>query len=86
VTVTTEAGVKVQDRTEIAEYRMYYRSPPRENTNLRPGETGTSRLALPKGLKGKVLVELVYALNPVKKDQREAKRVATDEMEFDTSK
>jgi hypothetical protein len=86
VTVTTQAGVKIQDRTEIAEYRMYYRSPPRENTNLRPGETGTSRLPLPQGLKGKVLVELVYAMNPVKKEAHEARRVFSREMDFDTTK
>ncbi len=86
VTITTESGVKVQDRAEIAEFRMYYRSPPRENTNLRPAEKGTGRLPLPKGLKGKVLVELVYALNPVKKEQKDAKRVQTVEMDFDTTK
>jgi hypothetical protein len=86
VTVTTAAGVKVQDRTEIAEYRMYYRAPPRENTNLRPGETSTSRLALPRGLKGKVLVELVYAMNPVKKDARDVRRVSAKEIDFDTTK
>ncbi len=86
VTITTESGVKVQDRAEIAEYRMYYRSPPRENTNLRPGETGTSKLPLPKGMKGKVLVELVYALNPVKKEQKEAKRVHSVELDFDTTR
>lgn len=86
VTITTESGVKVQDRAEIAEYRMYYRSPPRENTNLRPGEKGVSKLPLPKGLKGKVLVELVYAMNPVKKEQREAKKVHSVELEFDTTK
>lgn len=86
VTVTTEAGVKVQDRTEIWEGRMYYRSPPRENTNLRPGETATARLALPRGLRGKVLVELVYAMNLIKKERREAKMVHAVELDFDTAK
>jgi hypothetical protein len=86
MTITTESGVKVRDRAETAEYRMYYRSPPRENTNLRPGETGISRLPLPKGLKGTVLVELVYCMNPVKKEAKEARRVHSVELPFDTTK
>ena len=86
VTVTTEGGVTVHDRTEIAEFRMYYRSPPRDNTNLRPGETGVGRLPLPKGVKGKVLVELVYCMNPIKKDKREAKKIESVALEFDTTK
>jgi len=86
VTVTTEGGVKVQDRAEVLELRMYYRSPPRENTNLRPGETATGRLDLPAGTKGKVLVELVYALNPFKKALKEALPVQVEELPFDTTR
>ncbi len=86
ITITTEAGVKVRDRAEAAEYRMYYRSPPRENTNLRPGETGVSRFPLPAGLKGKVLVELVYCMNLMKKERREARTVHTVELGFDTTR
>jgi hypothetical protein len=65
---------------------MYYRSPPRENTNLRPGEIGISRLALPEGLKGKVLVELVYCMTPVKKERREGRVVQSVELPFDTAR
>ncbi len=86
VTVTTEGGVKVHDRAELAEYRMYYRSPPRENTNLRPGETALSRFPLPRGVKGTVRAELVYCMNPVKKERREAKVVHAVELPFDTTK
>jgi hypothetical protein len=86
VTVTTAGGVKVHDRTEILECRMYYRSPPRENTNLRPGETAVARLDLPEGTKGKVLVELVYALNPLKKERKDALPVHAQELEFDTTR
>lgn len=88
VTITTESGVKVKDRYEApeAEYRMYYRSPPRENTNLRPGEVGISKTDLPDGLKGKVLVELVYCMTPVKKERREGRVVHAVEVPFDTTK
>ena len=65
---------------------MYYRSPPRDNTNLRPGETGTGRLPLPKGVRGKALVELVYCMNPIKKDKREAKKIDSVTLDFDTTK
>jgi hypothetical protein len=84
-TVRTAEGIVVQDRAEMAEYRMYYRSPPKENTNLRPGETQVSRLDLPRGMKGKVLVELVYAMNPLKKERHEAVRVHAVELDFDTT-
>ena len=61
-------------------------SPPRENTNLRPGETGVSKFPLPAGLKGKVLVDLVYCMNLMKKERREARTVHTVEVPFDTTK
>jgi hypothetical protein len=85
VTVVTAGGVKVHDRTEIAEYRMYYRNQFRDNTNLRPGETATARFPLPQGIKGRIVAELVYCLNPVKKERREAKPVHRVELEFDTT-
>jgi len=86
ITVTTEGGAKVHDRVEVLEARMYYRTPPRENTNLRPGETATARLDLPAGIRGKVLVELVFALNPFKKERREVMDVHRKELSFDTTK
>jgi hypothetical protein len=86
VTVTTEAGLVVRDRAEIWEGRMYYRTPPRDNTNLRPGEKATARLELPAGMKGKVLVELVYALNPPKKERREVFVLQSKEIPFDTAR
>ena len=85
VTVTTEGGIKFQDRTEIAEYRMYYRQDFRENTNLRPGETAVSRLYLPSGIRGTALVELVYCLNPILKEKKESLSVHRVELEFDTT-
>jgi len=84
VTVTTDGGVKTHDRTEIWEGRMYYRNQFRDNTNLRPGETATGRFPLPRGVRGKVLVELVYCLNPVKKERREALPVDSLSFDFDT--
>jgi hypothetical protein len=86
ISVTTAGGVRVHDRTEVLELRMYYRSPPRENTNLRPGETAAGRLDLPEGTKGKVVVDLVYALNPFKKELKEALPVHRQELEFDTTR
>ena len=86
ITATTEGGVKVHDRVEVLECRMYYRTPPRENTNLRPGETATARLDLPEGIKGTVVVELVFALNPFKKERREVMSVHRAELPFDTTR
>jgi hypothetical protein len=86
ITATTAGGVKVHDRVEVIECRMYYRTPPRENTNLRPGETATARLDLPEGIQGTVVVELVFALNPFKKERREVHAVHRLELPFDTSK
>ena len=86
ITVTTEGGVKVHDRAEMAEYRMYYRSPPRENTNLRPGETAAARFPLPRGVRGTARVELVYCMNPVKKEKREAVTVHAVDIPFDTTR
>jgi hypothetical protein len=70
VTVTTDGGVRVHDRRHIAEYRLYYRTPQQDDTNLRPGETARSSLALPAGVKGTILVELGYSLSPPDKDAR----------------
>ncbi|MHC4821754.1 MAG: multiheme c-type cytochrome [Planctomycetota bacterium] len=84
VTVETEGGVRLHERTEIAEYRLYYRSPPRDSTNLRPGESQASTFRLPAATKGKAKVELVYALSPPKKKAREVLVVDSIELEFDT--
>ena len=84
VTVVTEGGIKVHDRTEIWEARMYYRNQFRDNTNLRPGETATARFAIPKGIRGKITAELVYCMNPVKKERRDGKIVRSVELDFDT--
>jgi len=85
-TLLNEEGQDRGPRTELAEYRMYYRTDPRPYTNLRPGETGRATFDLPEGMKGNVRVEVSYALSPDHKERGDVVVIHLAEVPFDTTK
>jgi predicted CXXCH cytochrome family protein len=67
---------------ELAEYRLYYRDQFRPTTQIPHGESRESRWPVPRGVSGRALVRLTYALNPDELAAGKFMEVAEQEVSF----
>lgn len=82
VTVRDRAGNLLTDRSEVAEYRLYYREENRPSTQIKADEVREHVVDLPADRHGDIIVELVYCLKPPQKDTRDWTLVHRLELEF----
>jgi nitrate/TMAO reductase-like tetraheme cytochrome c subunit len=66
----------------IKEFRLYYRDDFRPSTQIAHGKSGEGSWPLPEGVKGRIKVRLVYALNPEELAKKNVLTVVEKEIEF----